>query len=80
MKSIGEKLRTLRNLHHLKQEYLSDYLKIGQSSYSRLEGLNSEKITLKQLTKILELYNMTLSEFIEWDGSVGLNVKKIPKL
>ncbi|MFY9159198.1 helix-turn-helix domain-containing protein [Aquirufa ecclesiirivi] len=76
MKSIGGKLRTLRNVHHLKQEYLGDYLKISQSAYSRLEGVNCQNITIAQLTKILELYKMSVSEFIDWDGSVEVSFKK----
>lgn len=76
MMSIGVKLRTLRNVHHLKQEFLADYLKISQSAYSRLEGVSCEKISLAQLTKILELYQMSVSEFMDWDGSVNVSFKK----
>lgn len=78
MKTLGEKIKILREIHNFSQVYMADCLGIAQSSYSRLESTKFERITIEQLTKIAELFGLRPAEILEWDGflSLTLNVKK----
>ncbi|CAN1563804.1 HipB Predicted transcriptional regulators [Spirosomataceae bacterium] len=71
MENIDTKLRALRKLHNYKQDYLGDYLGIGQSSYSRLENGKPDNIKLGHILKLGELYNVTSEQIMGWDGKLN---------
>jgi transcriptional regulator with XRE-family HTH domain len=64
MIELSKRLRALRIERGFTQEYLSDLLKIPQSSYSKLEN-NKEKIDVKVLKKIADLYEIDLVELFK---------------
>lgn len=72
MKNIGTKLRSLRELNHYKQDYVGNYLGIGQSAYSRIENGDSENISLAHVTKLAELYKITAEQLMGWDGKISI--------
>jgi transcriptional regulator with XRE-family HTH domain len=72
MEEIGIKLRALRELHHYKQEYIGDYLGIGQSAYSRIENGKPDNISLGHINKLAELYKISPEQILGWDGKINI--------
>lgn len=72
MENIGNKLRALRELKHYKQEYIGDFLGIGQSAYSRIENGKAENISLGHITKLAELYELSPDQLLGWDGKISI--------
>lgn len=80
MKTLGEKIKLLREIHNFSQLYVADCLGIAQSSYSRMESAKCERITVDQLTKIAAIYGLSPAAILDWDGGISLNLpnKKKP--
>jgi transcriptional regulator with XRE-family HTH domain len=72
MIELSKRLRALRIERGFTQEYLSDLLKIPQSSYSKLEN-NKGKIDVKVLKKIADLYEIDLVELFKTDHIINNN-------
>lgn len=72
MKKFGFKLRALRELHNYKQEYIGDFLGIGQSAYSRIENGKPDNISLGQISKLAYFYKVTPEQLLGWDGKINL--------
>lgn len=70
MIELSKRLRALRIERGFTQEYLSDLLKIPQSSYSKLEN-NKGKIDVKVLKKIADLYEIDLVELFKTDHIIN---------
>lgn len=60
---LSEKLELLRKSKDYSQEYLANYLGIGQTTYSRYETLKTypDIFIIKKLAK---LYNITIDELV----------------
>lgn len=75
MKTLGHKLRALRELHNYKQSFVAVHLRIGQSAYSRIENGSTGNVPLKYIEKLAKLYKMDAEALFAWKGSVsGLDV------
>ncbi len=72
MTKFGFKLRALRELHNYKQEYLGDFLGIGQSAYSRIENGKPDNLSLGQITKLAYFYKVTPEQLLGWDGKINM--------
>lgn len=63
---IGNKIKKIRELRNLNQEYMAKQLGITQESYSRIEA-NRAGITLHRLDKIAELLEVSVFELMSFD-------------
>ena len=61
---IGIALRKLRLSKSYSQQYVANYLAISRNAYISWES-DKTKLTIGQLTKICDLYQIKLSTFIE---------------
>lgn len=75
MKSIGVKLKRLRNTSGYTQKCIADFLGISQPLYSQYEKGN-RNIRLEYLEKLCNLYCFTLEDFLESDVEFLDNVLK----
>jgi len=69
---IGNKIKKIRELKNYTQEYMADRLGINQSGYSRLENDTSD-ISLSQLDKISEIFNMKTEDLLTFDEKIVFN-------
>ncbi len=69
---IGNKIKKIRELKNYTQEYMADRLGINQSGYSRLENDTSD-ITLSQIEKLSEIFNMRVEDLMTFDEKVVFN-------
>lgn len=76
MKYIRHHLKTLRESHNLKQEYVGKILGIGQTAYSRIENGSPDKVPLKYLNKLAELYGVKIEELFCTDENMSLEESK----
>ena len=61
--SINEKIRHVRNVKGISQEYMSNELKVCQSTYCRWENGHT-CMKVEELMKILELLNLEPEDMI----------------
>lgn len=64
---IGEKLRTLRELHGIKQEDIAQRLGISQNTYSKLETGETD-LTMSRLEEIAKIYNIKPLDLFNFDA------------
>jgi transcriptional regulator with XRE-family HTH domain len=72
MHNLPSKLRTLREIHGFKQDFVGKYLGISQTGYSKIE-IGEVDITIRNLQKIAQLYNTTPEQILIWDGQLAFN-------
>ena len=63
---IGNKIKKVRELKNYTQEYMAERLGITQSGYSRYEKEDGD-LTISQLDKISEIFNMKVEDLINFD-------------
>lgn len=63
---IGDKLRTLRDLHGIKQEDIAQRLGISQNTYSKLETGETD-LTISRLEEIAKIYNLKPMDLFNFD-------------
>lgn len=66
---IGNKLKNLRKLKGWSQEQASDYLKISQSSYARMESGESHSWA-NHLDKISEVFDISPEELVKIENVI----------
>ena len=62
-KLIGKRLKALREINNLTQEYIAFNIGISQTGYCKIEAGNSA-LSIKTLRTILALHNVKISEFL----------------
>ncbi len=75
MNHLSHKIRTLREFHQYKQEYVASVLGISQSGYSKIENGEVANVSLLHIQKIADLYHLTLEQLFGWDGEINLQEK-----
>lgn len=80
MKYLRHHLKTLRESHNLKQEYVGKILGIGQTAYSRIEKGSPDKVPLKYLNKLAELYGVKIEDLFSTDENLSMEESKIRTL
>jgi transcriptional regulator with XRE-family HTH domain len=70
---VGSKIKKLRELKGLKQEYMADKLKMSQPAYSRLEK-DEVKIDIETLDKIAEVFEMRVEDLLRFDEKISYYV------
>lgn len=71
-KNIGEKIRQIRDLKGLSQEYISGKLGISQRAYSKIER-NEIKIDWEKITKISKVFEIDPMDLISFDDNLIFN-------
>lgn len=69
---IGEKLRKLRTLKGLSQEYVANQLNISQVAYSDIES-NKTKLSLERLEKLSSVFEVPINDIITFDEKQVFN-------
>jgi len=69
---IGHKIRKVRELKDFTQEYMAEKMGITQPSYSKYEKENGD-LTISQLNKIAEIFNMKPEELMTFDEKLVFN-------
>jgi transcriptional regulator with XRE-family HTH domain len=59
MNNVGDRIRQLREMKGLSQDYMASQLGLTQPSYSRLEK-NDERLTITRLQQIAELLETSI--------------------
>jgi len=72
--SIATRIRTIREVRNLKQDYMADRLGISQNAYSRLEN-GQTRITLERLQRVSELLDTPVEEFLNDADQITLNMR-----
>jgi transcriptional regulator with XRE-family HTH domain len=63
---IGERIRTIRTVKGLSQDYVANMLEISQPAYSDIEKGKS-KVNFEKLQNIADIFEMTVQEVISFD-------------
>jgi transcriptional regulator with XRE-family HTH domain len=72
MEHIGEKIRKIRYLKGLSQEYLATKCGISQNSLSKIE-LGETKLSIERLTQIANILELTPEEILTFDDKIIFN-------
>ena len=75
-------IRKCREMHNYKQDYLAQQLDISTTAYRNLES-GITKISLQHVYDIANIYNINLSQLLEFDNSkvwsIDQSVEKLPE-
>jgi transcriptional regulator with XRE-family HTH domain len=71
-KNIGEKIRQIRDLKGISQEYISNKLGISQRAYSKIER-NEIKIDWEKITEISKVFEIDPMDLISFDDNLIFN-------
>jgi len=69
---LGSKIKTIREMKNFTQDYVAERLEMSQSNYSRIER-NEINIPIKTLQTIADIFDITLTELIEFDAKYFFN-------
>ncbi len=69
---IGIKIKKVRELRNLTQEYMAQQLNVSQSTYSRLEKEDGD-LTVSQLNRIAELLEIKVDDLINFNEKIVFN-------
>lgn len=65
IKLISQKVKQLRELHHLTQDDMAHQLNVSTSSYAKIEQGQRVDLGIVELEKIAQIFNMDLVEFLQ---------------
>lgn len=71
--NIGQRIRKLRKEHSLTLVELAEKIQISQPYLSQIER-NDKQAPIDVITKVCELFNLSLSEFFSDDESFDMNL------
>jgi transcriptional regulator with XRE-family HTH domain len=73
MNRVGLKIRKLRNVKGISQEYMADEMEISQCNYGRKEK-DDNRLTVPKLRKIAKVLNVSIAElFADDHGTASIN-------
>lgn len=72
MQNLPNKLRTLREVHGYKQEFVGNHLGISQTGYTKIE-VGEVDLSIRHLEKLAELYKITPEQLLNWNGKISIN-------
>jgi transcriptional regulator with XRE-family HTH domain len=70
---LGQRIKKLRELKNLTQEYMADQLKMNQGSYSKLESGETD-IPYSRLEQISEVLGLRVEDVIGFNESIVFNL------
>ncbi len=65
MNELGYKIKKLREQRNISQEQLATELDISQSKLSKIENNRTTKIDFALMTKLSDLFEISLEDFLE---------------
>jgi transcriptional regulator with XRE-family HTH domain len=71
--SLANNIKKLREDKGLRQKEVANALDIGYSNYNKIENGNRE-VSVKELQRLAEFYNITLDQVINLDGGLPKEV------
>lgn len=77
-KSLGEKLRKLRESYNLSQNQVAEALNIDRSTYSYYE-LDKTRPNLETLVKLSHIFSVSKSYLLPDDPGADLNIKDMAR-
>jgi len=72
MNTVEEKIRNLRELKNLTQEYMAEQLGITQAGYSKIESGNT-KLTYNKIEEISKVLGVQTEELLAFDSQKYFN-------
>jgi transcriptional regulator with XRE-family HTH domain len=70
---IGQKIKKLRELKNLTQDYMAQELGVTQGAYSRME-LGETEVTYSKLERIADILQMKPEEIITFNENMVFNI------
>jgi transcriptional regulator with XRE-family HTH domain len=70
---VGQKIKKIRELKNLTQEYVSEKLGLSQSGYSKIEN-GEVDIPLERLEQISKILNLRSEDILSFDENMVFNV------
>lgn len=71
-KMIGEKIRKIRTIKGLSQDYVSNLLSISQAAYSDIEN-NKSKVNFERIQEIANIFELDINDLISFDENQVFN-------
>lgn len=71
-KNIGHKVRQIRELKNLTQEYMADRLGMSQRGYSKVER-DEVKLDWERITQIAKVFDMEPMDLVSFDDNLIFN-------
>jgi len=72
MTTLGTKIKKIRELRNLTQDYMADKLGISQSAYSKLET-DETTISQERLVQIAKALDITVQDILSFDEKMFFN-------
>ncbi len=73
MTTLGTKIKKIRELRNLTQDYMADKLGISQSAYSKLET-DETTISQERLVQIAKALDITVQDILSFDEKMFFNL------
>ncbi|WP_092722932.1 helix-turn-helix domain-containing protein [Hydrobacter penzbergensis] len=71
--SLADSIKNIREEKHLMQKEVATHIGVDKSTYSKIEkGLR--ELTVAELQKIAQLFNMTTDQLLNYDGDMPQEV------
>ena len=71
--SLAENIKTIREENNFKQIEVATHIGVDKSAYSKIEkGLRA--LTVDELQKMSQLFNLTTDQIINYDGKIPTDV------
>jgi transcriptional regulator with XRE-family HTH domain len=71
--SLADNIKTIREEKNLKQIEVATHIGVDKSAYSKIEK-GSRALTVEELQKMAQLFNMTTDQIINYDGKIPQEV------
>jgi transcriptional regulator with XRE-family HTH domain len=68
MKSVGQKIRKIREIKGYTQEYVASKLNMSQNNYSKIE-LEQNKLNIERLNEIAQVLEVEPNEILNFDDT-----------
>jgi len=71
--ALSDNIKTIREEKALKQIEVANHIGVDKSAYSKIEK-GSRALTVDELQKVAQLFNMTTDQIINYDGKMPKEV------
>jgi transcriptional regulator with XRE-family HTH domain len=71
--NIAENIKTIREEKNFKQIEVASYIGVDKSGYSKIEK-GTRALTVEELQKMTQLFNLTADEILNFDGKIPQEV------
>lgn len=71
--SLHDNIKTIREAQNLKQIEVANHISVDKSAYSKIEK-GGRALTVDELQKMAQLFNMSTDQIINYDGKIPKEV------